>query len=65
LLGPNGNSFRRLQEETMCKMAILGRGSMKDKQREEELRNSLDPKYAHLNEGSFRIRFFDLLYCKT
>lgn len=34
----------------MCKMAILGRGSMKDKQKEEELRNSLDPKYAHLNE---------------
>lgn len=23
---------------------------MKDKQREEDLRNSLDPKYAHLNE---------------
>lgn len=42
--------MRRLQEETMCKMAILGRGSMKDKKREEELRNSCDPKYAHLNE---------------
>jgi hypothetical protein len=46
-------------------MAILGRGSMKDKQREEELRNSLDPKYAHLNEGSFRIRLFDLLCAET
>jgi KH domain-containing RNA-binding signal transduction-associated protein 3 len=50
LLGPKGNSMRRLQEETMCKMAILGRGSMRDKKREEELRNSLDAKYAHLNE---------------
>lgn len=33
LLGPKGNSMRRLQEETLCKMAILGRGSMKDKKR--------------------------------
>lgn len=33
LLGPKGNSMRRLQEETLCKMAILGRGSMKDKKK--------------------------------
>lgn len=33
LLGPKGNSMRRLQEDTLCKMAILGRGSMKDKKR--------------------------------
>nr|XP_023028727.1 KH domain-containing, RNA-binding, signal transduction-associated protein 2-like [Leptinotarsa decemlineata] len=45
LLGPKGNSMKRLQEETMCKMAVLGRGSMKDRQKEDELRNSLDPKY--------------------
>lgn len=25
--------MRRLQEDTLCKMAILGRGSMKDKKR--------------------------------
>ncbi|XP_020292760.1 KH domain-containing, RNA-binding, signal transduction-associated protein 2-like isoform X2 [Pseudomyrmex gracilis] len=48
LLGPKGNSLKRLQEETMCRMAVLGRGSMKDRQKEEEFRNSLDPKYAHL-----------------
>ncbi|XP_011155950.1 KH domain-containing, RNA-binding, signal transduction-associated protein 3 isoform X2 [Solenopsis invicta] len=48
LLGPKGNSMKRLQEETMCKMAVLGRGSMKDKQKEEELRASLNLKYAHL-----------------
>lgn len=34
----------------MCKMAVLGRGSMKDRQKEEELRQSLDPKYAHLSD---------------
>lgn len=50
LLGPKGNSLRRLQEETMTKMAILGRGSMRDKQKEEEWRNTLDPKYSHLSE---------------
>lgn len=50
LLGPKGNTMKQLQEETMCKMAILGRGSMRDRQKEEELRNSLDPKYAHLSD---------------
>ncbi|XP_067628336.1 uncharacterized protein qkr58E-2 [Eurosta solidaginis] len=49
LLGPKGNSLRRLQEETQCKIVILGRFSMKDRVREEELRNSSDAKYAHLN----------------
>ncbi|XP_050671524.1 KH domain-containing, RNA-binding, signal transduction-associated protein 3-like isoform X2 [Leptidea sinapis] len=50
LLGPKGNSLKRLQEDTMCKMAVLGRGSMKDRQKEEELRMSGDPKFAHLSE---------------
>ncbi|XP_069996158.1 KH domain-containing, RNA-binding, signal transduction-associated protein 2 isoform X2 [Penaeus vannamei] len=50
LLGPKGNSMKRLQEETMTKMAVLGRGSMRDKQKEEELRASGDPKYVHLTE---------------
>ncbi|CAH4023848.1 unnamed protein product [Pieris brassicae] len=50
LLGPKGNTMKQLQEETMCKMAILGRGSMRDRNKEEELRNSLDPKYAHLSD---------------
>ncbi|XP_069175473.1 KH domain-containing, RNA-binding, signal transduction-associated protein 2 [Procambarus clarkii] len=50
LLGPKGNSLKRLQEETMTKMAILGRGSMRDKQKEEELRVSGDPKFNHLSE---------------
>ncbi|KAL0124409.1 hypothetical protein PUN28_006325 [Cardiocondyla obscurior] len=50
LLGPKGNSLKRLQEETLCKMAVLGRGSMKDKQKEEELRSSMNLKYAHLSD---------------
>ena len=31
LLGPGGNSLKRLQQETQTKMAIQGRGSMRDK----------------------------------
>ena len=50
LLGPKGNSLKRLQEETLTKMAVLGKGSMRDKAREEELRLSKDPKYLHLSE---------------
>lgn len=50
LLGPKGNSMKRLQEETMCKMAVLGRGSMRDRKKEEELRASGDSRYAHLFE---------------
>jgi len=34
----------------MTKMAVLGRGSMRDKQKEEDLRLSADPKYQHLQE---------------
>lgn len=50
LLGPRGNSLKKLQDETMTKMAVLGRGSMRNKQHEEELRNSSDPKHNHLQE---------------
>lgn len=33
----------------MCKMTVLGRNSMRDRVKEEELRKSKDPKYSHLN----------------
>ncbi|XP_050420643.1 KH domain-containing, RNA-binding, signal transduction-associated protein 1-like isoform X2 [Adelges cooleyi] len=47
---PKGNSLKRLQEETITKMAILGRGSMRDKSKEDKLRNSGDSKFAHLKD---------------
>ncbi|XP_043919268.1 KH domain-containing, RNA-binding, signal transduction-associated protein 2 isoform X2 [Protopterus annectens] len=50
LLGPRGNSLKRLQEETFAKMSILGKGSMRDKAKEEELRKSGEAKYAHLSD---------------
>ncbi|XP_078502934.1 KH domain-containing, RNA-binding, signal transduction-associated protein 2 [Lissotriton helveticus] len=50
LLGPRGNSLKRLQEETGSKMSILGKGSMRDKAKEEELRKSGEAKYSHLSD---------------
>ncbi|XP_074803997.1 KH domain-containing, RNA-binding, signal transduction-associated protein 2 isoform X1 [Natator depressus] len=50
LLGPRGNSLKRLQEETGAKMSILGKGSMRDKAKEEELRKSGEAKYSHLSD---------------
>ncbi|OCT77198.1 KH domain-containing, RNA-binding, signal transduction-associated protein 3 [Xenopus laevis] len=50
LLGPRGNSLKRLQEDTLTKMSILGKGSMRDKAKEEELRKSGEAKYYHLND---------------
>lgn len=42
--------MKRLQEDTMCKMAVLGRGSVRDRKKEEEMRASGDPRYSHLFE---------------
>ena len=39
-----------MQAETQTKMTILGRGSIRDKKKEEEMRNCGDPAYAHLND---------------
>ncbi|XP_031555837.1 KH domain-containing, RNA-binding, signal transduction-associated protein 2-like isoform X2 [Actinia tenebrosa] len=50
LLGPRGNTFKRLQNSTGTKMSILGKGSMRDKEKEEELKATGDAKYNHLSE---------------
>jgi len=49
LLGPKGQTLKELQQQTGCKMAIMGKGSMRDKEKEEELRKE-GGKYSHLNE---------------
>ncbi|XP_048860735.1 KH domain-containing, RNA-binding, signal transduction-associated protein 1-like isoform X2 [Brienomyrus brachyistius] len=49
ILGPQGNTIKRLQEETGAKISILGKGSMRDKSKEEQLRKSGEAKYAHLS----------------
>lgn len=53
LLGPKGNSLKRLHEVTQCKISIKGRNSMRDRVKEEELGKSNDPRYSHLNKDMF------------
>lgn len=48
LLGPQGSTIKRLQEDTGAKISVLGKGSMRDKNKEEELRKGGEAKYAHL-----------------
>ncbi|XP_051526475.1 KH domain-containing, RNA-binding, signal transduction-associated protein 1-like [Myxocyprinus asiaticus] len=49
ILGPQGNTIKRLQEETGAKISVLGKGSMRDKTKEEGLRKGGEPKYSHLS----------------
>ncbi|MQL78323.1 hypothetical protein Taro_010763 [Colocasia esculenta] len=48
LLGPRGNSLKRVEATTECRILIRGRGSIKDPAREEMMRGK--PGYEHLNE---------------
>ncbi|KAA8517615.1 hypothetical protein F0562_015089 [Nyssa sinensis] len=48
LLGPRGNSLKRLEATTGCRVYIRGKGSIKDPDKEEKLRGR--PGYEHLNE---------------
>jgi len=50
LLGPRGSSLKRLQERTRTRMAVFGSGSVRSRQKEEELLASGDPKYGHLKQ---------------
>jgi len=50
LIGPGGSIMKGIAEATGTKVAILGKGSMKDKAKEEELSKSDDPKHAHFKE---------------
>lgn len=51
LLGPRGNSLKRVEATTGCRVYIRGKGSIKDpdKLQEEKLRGR--PGYEHLNES--------------
>ncbi|KAH7689086.1 protein quaking protein [Dioscorea alata] len=48
LLGPRGNSLKRVEASTECRVLIRGRGSIKDPTQEDMLRGK--PGYEHLNE---------------
>uniref|UniRef100_A0A0E0NKA4 K Homology domain-containing protein n=1 Tax=Oryza rufipogon TaxID=4529 RepID=A0A0E0NKA4_ORYRU len=48
ILGPRGNSLKRVEATTDCRVLIRGRGSIKDPAREDMMRGK--PGYEHLNE---------------
>ncbi|KAL0282546.1 UNVERIFIED_CONTAM: KH domain-containing protein [Sesamum angustifolium] len=48
LLGPRGNSLKRVEATTGCRVYIRGKGSIKDPDKEEKLRGR--PGYEHLSE---------------
>ncbi|CAO2188897.1 unnamed protein product [Urochloa humidicola] len=48
LLGPRGNSLKRVEANTDCRVLIRGRGSIKDAAKEDLMRGK--PGYEHLNE---------------
>ncbi|KAL3515747.1 hypothetical protein ACH5RR_022649 [Cinchona calisaya] len=48
ILGPRGNSLKRVETLTECRLYIRGQGSVKDSIKEEKLKGK--PGYEHLNE---------------
>ncbi|XWS40408.1 hypothetical protein CRYUN_Cryun18bG0138500 [Craigia yunnanensis] len=48
ILGPRGNSLKRIEAVTECRVYIRGKGSVKDTLKEEKLKDK--PGYEHLNE---------------
>jgi protein quaking len=48
ILGPRGLTAKQLEQETGCKVMIRGRGSMRDKKKEEANRGK--PNWEHLND---------------
>ncbi|KAK4476818.1 hypothetical protein RD792_015978 [Penstemon davidsonii] len=48
ILGPRGNSLKRVEAMTECRIYIRGQGSVKDSLKEEKLKEK--PGYEHLNE---------------
>jgi protein quaking len=48
ILGPRGMTAKQLEQETGCKIMVRGRGSMRDKKKEESNRGK--PNWEHLND---------------
>ncbi|XP_022243195.1 protein held out wings-like isoform X2 [Limulus polyphemus] len=48
ILGPKGLTTKMLEQETGCRIMVRGKGSMRDKKKEEQYKGK--PNYEHLNE---------------
>jgi len=61
ILGQGGENVKRLQEMTGCRIAVLGRGSMKDKNKVKTIirRHQTPPRYRHTaHSGHFMVGQF-------
>ncbi|VDN31258.1 unnamed protein product, partial [Gongylonema pulchrum] len=47
ILGPKGATLQAMAKQFKCHIYVLGRGSTKDRAKEQELLQSGDPQYAH------------------
>jgi len=47
VLGPKGTTLQNIAKQYKCHVYILGRGSTRDRSKEQELLNSGDPQFAH------------------
>ena len=50
LMGPKGSTLKGIATSTKTKISVLGRGSTRDREKEDELIRSEDPLYEHLKE---------------
>jgi len=48
ILGPRGITAKQLERDTGCKIMVRGKGSMRDKKKEEQMKGK--PNWEHLNE---------------
>ncbi|RNA43088.1 held out wings isoform X3 [Brachionus plicatilis] len=48
ILGPRGMTAKQLEQETGCKIMVRGKGSMRDKAKEEQMKGK--PNWEHLND---------------
>jgi hypothetical protein len=48
IIGKSGENIKKIATDTNCRVMIFGRGSINNRQKEEQLLHSGDPKYAHL-----------------
>ena len=48
ILGPRGMTAKQLEQETGCKIMVRGKGSMRDKAKEDQMKGK--PNWEHLND---------------
>lgn len=50
IIGPKGSTMKHLATTTKCRISVLGRHSMRDRETEDKLLESTEPQHQHLKE---------------